>query len=118
MADRIDVTEEQLVGSLVTNYGIVAKTAKMLKMSVATIYRMIEKFGLKGKIEEIRSNIDDLALESVVNGIDDPKVALGLLNLRSKSNAAKVSILGDKDGFKIIVGTKEDGEDLDKFLEE
>jgi len=116
MPKKNDITKDQLVSSLVTNYGVVARTATMLNISVGFIYELIKRYELKDTLEEIRDNIDDLAYDSIVDGISDPKIALGLLNLRHKGRNDGLRITGDN--IKIVVGNSNDEDDLDKFINE
>jgi len=115
---KIKLTKEQIIASIDKTGGNVKHASKILDVSRDIFYKFLKEYDLRGYLEESRIALRDKALEVVEENFDtDPSLAMKYLQF-TKNLTGGITVTGDKEGFKIVVGNQEDKKDLDNFLKD
>jgi len=114
-------SRDEVKNAILMNYGVLNRAKDTLGIGVTTLYKYIEEYELEEFRDKCRDNIEDLALQSVIDGLDDPKIALGMLShlRQSKQASDRFKINVDKEGgVQIVVNSKDEADDINKFLKD
>lgn len=111
----IKLSEDELKSALIVKYGNITQTAKLVGVSAAYIYKLVDRYGIKDFLARARENAEDLAMATVLDNMDDVDVALKFLSLRQRANSAQISLGISGDVIVEVTGI-EDKKDIDKFL--
>ena len=112
-------SRDEVMKAMIISFGVMTGVARQLKISPNTVYKYLDEYDLFQFRDQCRDNIEDLAYESVMDGLDDPKIGLGLLGhiRQSKQASERLKINVDTDGgVNIEVTSKEDADTLNSFL--
>ena len=112
-------SRDEIMQALLISFGVLAKTMRALSIAHSTLYNYMEEYELYEFRDKCRDNIEDLALDSIVEAMDDPKIAIAMLThvRHSKQSSERLKIDVDKDGgVNITVSSPETAEELNSFL--
>ena len=114
----VALTERLVRDALIMSHGVVAQAANSLGVSRPTMYKYMDKFELYKYNEDLKKRLDDVALNTIVEDLDNVETAKWYLGWRQRlilgNNSLQLS-LGDSK-VSIVVDTAEDAASLNKFL--